>query len=178
MFYQNWEKGEKVAGEVGEKVSLVINKLVLFKYIYTLILLCTFYFPMGESINAFISFLTDKTHKLSAKAIVVIGVVLSVLFIDNVFGFTFYYQNEKKLSQIEQINRILSNEGDNEAKYRHYLLKLKEDIVQRKSLQDKTFDFLTSLDFSTINNQSEIAQESVKVSTFWHFISSSWVFVF
>ncbi len=132
---------------------------------------------MGEAFHSVVTFLTDKSHKLSAKALVIIGVFLLMLFIDNTFGFTFFYQNEKKLAQIEQINRILSGKEEVDSATKSYLLKLKDEVVKRESLRDKVVKHLTNLNFNTIYINDNVKQSEIHVSKFWHYVSSSWIFV-
>jgi len=55
------------------------------------------------------NFLTDNTKKLSSRAITVMVVIAIVISIDNISGFTYYYNLEKKLTIVTQLDASIKD---------------------------------------------------------------------
>ena len=133
-----------------------------------------------EFLNSIFHFFTDKTRRLSSKAITTIIVISLIVFIDNTLSFSYYYNTENKIEQISSVNKTL-NESTLSETEKKKLLKLRKDIIDRKTWKDKTWDFVSSMDFGNNNNliknetEEKIEEQIDKRSYLWHFISSSWL---
>ncbi|WP_218841546.1 hypothetical protein [Winogradskyella undariae] len=127
--------------------------------------------------SSIIHFLTDKTRNLSSKALFIVFGVLLLIVLDNTFSFSYYYNTSQKVSQIKEINEGLKDSTFSVSEKKK-LLKLRNDIIEHKTLKDKTYDYLTNLNFET---PDEITTETVekveledKRNPRIHFITSAW----
>lgn len=133
-----------------------------------------------EFLNSIFHFFTDRTRRLSSKAIISIIVFVLIILIDNTLSFSYYYNTEKKIEQVSNINKILGDTTLSKPAKKE-LLKLREDIINRKTWKDKTWDLVSNMNFtkdnnSIVNQTSEQTEEKVDERSYlWHFISSSWL---
>ncbi len=133
-----------------------------------------------EFLNTFFHFFTDKTRRLSSKAIISIIVVALIILIDNTLSFSYYYNTENKIEQVSSINKVLTDSTLNKTE-KNQLLKLRQQIINRKTWKDKTWDLVSNMNFSTENTTNEnhtvekVENEITERSYLWHFISSSWL---
>lgn len=145
-----------------------------------------------ELVNSIFHFFTDKTKKLPYKLILLLSTLVLIALLDNFLSFSYSYNNNNKIAQIEGINNILNDTSI--TKYeREKLLVLRKDILNRSTWKDKSYDVLTSIEFkndkkSNVNvpeikgtkNSSQVSKEKPKFierDYWWHFISSSWLFI-
>lgn len=143
-----------------------------------------------DLLNSIFHFFTDKTKKLPHKVIIFLLALVFISLLDNFLSFTFSYNNGNKIEQVEGINKIL-NDSTLTMSEKNKLLILRKNIINHKTLKDKTYDFLTSIEFNNDKNinkvnhekQKEIViQEPIKKQSetrnyLWHFVSSSWPFL-
>ncbi|AIN75086.1 hypothetical protein SAMN02745938_1057 [Flavobacterium psychrophilum DSM 3660] len=144
-----------------------------------------------DLLNSIFHFFTDKTKKLPHKVILFLIAVILVILLDNLLSFSFSYNNGNKIEQIEGINKIIKDTTLSDAEKKKLFI-LRENIVNHLTWKDKAFDFLTSIEFKNdIESEKPIIKPigkpatkpiiaSIKLKTrdyFWHFISSSWLFI-
>ena len=133
-----------------------------------------------EFLNTFFHFFTDKTRGLSYKAIISIIVVAFIILIDNTLSFSYYYNTENKIEQISNINKVLIDSTLNKTE-KSQLIKLRQQIINKKTWKDKTWDLVSNIDFSKENvpienpTVEQIENQKTERSYLWHFISSSWL---
>lgn len=87
------------------------------------------------------NFLTDNTKKLSSRAITVMVVIAIVISIDNISGFTYYYNLEKKLTIVTQLDASIKDSSISKEEKLEFG-KLRLEVMKHKSLKDKLWDFL------------------------------------
>ena len=124
--------------------------------------------------SSIIHFLTDKTRNLSSKALFIVFGLILLIVLDNTFSFSYYYNTSQKVTQIKEINEGLKDStfSDSEKKK---LLKLRNNIIEHKTLKDKTYDYLTNLNFETSDEETrETAELEAKRNPRIHFITSAW----
>lgn len=148
-----------------------------------------------ELLNSIFHFFTDKTKKLPHKVILCLLALVFIALLDNFLSFSFSYNNGNKIEQIEGINKILSDTTLTKSE-KNKLLILRKNIVNHSTWKDKTYDFLTSIEFKNdvkANTKKTVVKPNVIVSEqqiekinktqsktrnyFWHFVSSSWPFL-
>jgi len=123
-----------------------------------------------DFISPIIHFLTDGSKRLSTKAMLVISFILLILLLDNIFGFSFYYNNDKKINQIKELNFILRDSSVTGI-LREKVDKLRNDLIFHKSIKDQIYDFLNSSSAkSHTNDNSKNKNGSTKID-WWSFLS-------
>lgn len=141
-----------------------------------------------ELFNSIFQFFTDNTKKFSHKTILVLFSIFIIIILDNVLSFSYYYNNEKKISQIQSINSIVKDTTIND-KERKMLFTLRDKIILHKTWKDNVWDFFTSIEFkndvkpslNVIEKKKDIAiikePNKVERNYYLHFITSSWFFL-
>lgn len=138
-----------------------------------------------EFFNSIFHFLTDKTKGLSYKALLTILVITLIVLIDNTLSFSYYYNTENKIAQISNLNKILTDSTLNKSE-KNELLKLRKQIIDRKTWKDKAWNLLSKMEFNKNDivttektpeyiEKNKIEEINIERSYFWHFISSSWL---
>jgi len=64
---------------------------------------------MGELIKTLISLALDKTIKFFPKFVLIILILIGLLAVNNLLGFTSHYDNQRTLSEIREVSSILSD---------------------------------------------------------------------
>jgi len=135
-----------------------------------------------EFFNSLLHFFTDKSRGLSHKAVLSIFVLVLIVFIDNTLSFSYYYNTSNKIEQISELNKLLENSTLKLSEERK-LQNLRSQIIDRKTWKDRSWDFISQMNFSSESENSteysfekskEIIQER---SYWWHFGTSSWVWI-
>ncbi|WP_417238631.1 hypothetical protein [Bizionia sp.] len=124
--------------------------------------------------SSIIHFLTDKTRNLSSKAVFIVFALLLLVFLDNTFSFSYYYNTSQKVTQIRQISEGLKDRTLSKSEKKK-LLKLRTDILEHKTLKDITYDYLTNLNFETSDQiPTEIIETESKRNSTIHLLTSAW----
>lgn len=126
--------------------------------------------------SSIIHFLTDKTRNLSSKALFVVFIMLLLIFLDNTFSFSYYYNTSQKIVQIKGINEILEDTTLSETE-KNKLLEFKSEIFEHKTFKDIIYDYLTNLNFEITESKSieTIKSNSEKKrNTTIHLLTSAW----
>lgn len=90
---------------------------------------------MPELITALLKLFLDNTVKFFPRILAFVFIVLSLIIIDNVLGFTFHYDKQRTISELSEISKIISDSSvDTQIKAK--AMELKEEIIKRKSLHD------------------------------------------
>ena len=127
--------------------------------------------------SSIIHFLTDKTRNLSSKALFIVFGFILLIFLDNTFSFSYYYNTSQKVTQIKEINEGLKDSTFSISEKKK-LLKLRNDIIEHKTLKDKAYDYLTNLNFEISDQETSETIETVELeakrNSRIHFITSAW----
>jgi hypothetical protein len=138
--------------------------------------------------DSIFKFFTDSNKKFSHKTILVLFSIFIIIVLDNVLSFSYYYNNEKKISQIESINNIVKDSSIT-IKEKNSLIFLRNNIISHKTWKDNIWDFFTTIEFkddlkssTEVNNSSKKDIEIKKINNtvrnyYIHFITSSWIFL-
>lgn len=90
---------------------------------------------MTNWIDSVLGFFADQTRRVSTKLLLGLSIIMLLWLIDNTFGFSYYYSNENKISQINKIQILLDNQKlDSNLKLR--LTSLQRDVINRQSIKD------------------------------------------
>ncbi len=127
--------------------------------------------------SSIIHFLTDKTRNLSSKALFIVFGFILLIFLDNTFSFSYYYNTSQKVTQIKEINEGLKDTTLSVSEKKK-LIKLRNDIIEHKTLKDKAYDYLTNLNFETSDEETtetiKTAEKETERNYKIHFITSAW----
>ncbi len=125
-----------------------------------------------EFLSNLFKFVTDSSNKFSHKALTVIVGVVLILLLDNLFGFSFYYNIEKKLNLVTQTNAVLRDKTISH-KDSLQLVTLRTGILQVKSIKDRIWDYLTGTDVSVKTKDAQTTNATIKRNYLLHYISAS-----
>jgi len=108
--------------------------------------------------SSVIHFLTDKSRKLSSKAIAVMIVIVLIIFLDNTFSFSYYYNNSQKISQTKELNEVLKDSSLTKLELEK-LTDLRKNIVNHRTFKDVTYDYLLNLNFDNTSEDKSIGNK-------------------
>ena len=129
-------------------------------------------------IDSLINLVTDRARPLSSRATYTILIILLVLIADNLIGFSYYYNNDKKLDQLKSIS-VLLKDTTLPADTRGQLLNMEKEIGSRQNLKDYCFSFLKNISWTSSKNKQSTNVNNVKLSrnNFWQVITSGGFFI-
>ena len=132
-----------------------------------------------ELLNSVFNFFTDKSQRLSRKAIFIIGGIILLIVIDNTLSFSYYYNTEKRIEHIQGINKIVNDTTLSKQEIAE-LKKLRKTLISRTTWKDETYRMISEIEFKSEPNEiAEVPKEIIhERSYFWHFVSSGWIFLF
>lgn len=106
-------------------------------------------------------FLFDEHRRISSKAAVVLFIILSIIFVDNYLGFSFHYNIDKRIEQVEKVNKILSDSlVDSTTKA--FALNVRSEIMERKNAVDYLFSFFRGKSNTVIKHQANKPPDNPK----------------
>ncbi|MEW7281079.1 hypothetical protein ABW636_20990 [Aquimarina sp. 2201CG1-2-11] len=141
-----------------------------------------------DFLNSLFNFFSDRKKQLSHKLTLLIISITVLVLIDNTLSFSYYHNAHNKIEEVNNINKTLTNPTLT-GKEKKQLLKLRKNIIHRETWKDKAWNFISHIEFKNdakevmvpkFENKPIPLEESkiIKRSYFWHFISSSWLFIF
>ncbi len=135
-------------------------------------------------------FLLDGNKKLSTKATVVLFTILAILLVDNIIGFSYHYNTQRKIEEINNINSII-NDSLTDKETKSNAIKLRSEIINRKNIISYTLLFIQNTKWTDdeIKNKKEIIVkenknfniekidlEIVNTNNFWFHLTSGGFF--
>lgn len=142
---------------------------------------------MSELISKICNFFENKRISISKKISITILIILSILFVDNIVGFSYLYINSQKLDYLLKIEKtkVAFKQDTITCKL---LNEMKYDLINRKTVVEQfleLFDNQPTLKVKTSHNnmQQEIHSENIQRNQILHTISSSlfwiiWLIIF
>ena len=125
-----------------------------------------------------LNFVTDKSNRISARATVIIFALVCILFVDNIFGFSFYYNKQRQLDQLKSITLLLKDTTIT-AQTRTSLIALEQHTFDRKTIIDHFSSFLKKISWtSSTQNQNTINNNANPPrNDFWFLFSASGFYI-
>ena len=124
--------------------------------------------------SSILHFLTDKSRKISTKAIVIVLSLLLLAIIDNTFSFSYFYNTSNKVNQLQKISEILKDKTLDKTENEKILL-LRKDILTHQTYKDKIYNYLTNLDFDTTEKIDEAESNQIgQRNEYIHLLTSAW----
>lgn len=129
-------------------------------------------------VESLINLVTDRARPLSSRATYTIVIVLLVLIADNLIGFSYYYNNDKKLDELKSIS-VLLKDTTLPADTRTYLLNMESEIVSRQNIKDYFVSFLKNISWTSSKNKQSANTNNAKPirDNFWQTITSGGLFI-
>lgn len=93
-------------------------------------------------------YLTDEDRQLSSKAAFIVLIILVVVFVDNVLGFSYHFRIDKKLDEIQKINTIIKDPTV-DSTTKAYAIQLRADIMQKQTVIDYTLSFFRNIKWAS-----------------------------
>ena len=127
------------------------------------------------------AFLFDEDRRLSSKAAVVVFVILAIVFVDNILGFSYSFSSDKKIEQVQKLNLILKD-STTDSTTKAFALNLRSQIIERKNVVAQTLSFFRGKSNNTIKHQTnnppaipKAIESSIK-NNFWFNVSASGIY--
>jgi hypothetical protein len=102
------------------------------------------------------NFIIDSSKKLSYRAATVLLSFSILLLLDNIFGFSYYHNLDKKVELVNNINRALKDTS-NSISDKRILIGLKEEIINHSSIKDNIYSFLSAKNWHLYINFSDVS---------------------
>src|ERR1700712_4602237 len=100
-----------------------------------------------EFFSPVFNFVIDKSNNRARKVMLIIISLFVIFLIDNIFGFSYYYNLNNKVNISSQIHSIVSDDKVDPA-IKQRLDKLNNDILNHKSVRDFVYDSIANYDKS------------------------------
>lgn len=107
---------------------------------------------MEKIITEIISFFKNESVNKISKMFIATVIFFSILFIDNISGFSYYYNIDNKLTQLEKVSKLLENDKL-DPKARHKIIAIQNDILDHKTIKDKVFETWSKISFTDSNSE-------------------------
>jgi len=115
---------------------------------------------MSGYIDHITEFLFDENRRLSSKAAVVFFVVMAIILIDNVLGFSYYYSTDKKIEQVQKLNSIIKD-TTSDSTTKTFALHLRSEILERENAITQSFSFLRNIKWTSSKKEHTIAAKEI-----------------
>ena len=124
--------------------------------------------------STILNFLTDKTRKISTKALAVIMSLVLLIIIDNTFSFSYFHNTSEKVNQLTTISEILKDTTLVKSEKEEFLI-LRKDILRHRTFKDKIYNYLTNFNFETNEiEQVNKPKKTIKRNEYIHLLTSAW----
>ena len=104
------------------------------------------------------NFFIDRSIKLRSKILAALLLLLILMFLNDITGFTFYYTNARKVEQVERLTEALNDDIPQDLK--HQMQILRSDIMERKSTLGELFS--SAKDYFLYSKESNRAINAAK----------------
>ena len=123
------------------------------------------------------TFITDKSKRLSARAAIFIICVLLILLADNIVGFSYYYNKERQLEQLKSVTDLLKDPAV-DAQTRRKLLSLQREFLNRKDVIDHISGIGHNISISSDQTVSPTENKALESRNFyWFLFSTSGIYI-
>ena len=126
----------------------------------------------------FFGFIKNNSIPAISKIFLGIVIFLSIIFIDNLSGFSYYYGIDSKLSSLQKISALLKDDKL-DFRSRQKLVSLQQDILNRKTFKDKFLDHWHDISFVESNNEitNKVKSATNARNSTFEFLSINYFFV-
>lgn len=141
---------------------------------------------MGELISKIWIFFESDKISISRKITIPILLILTILMIDNIGGFSYRFTNSQKIDYLLKIEKA-KVEFRQDTIVCSILDKMEYDLINRKNVIEQFVDLFDNQEKfkskSSTTNKENIYNHNISRNQFWHTVSSSlfwiiWLFIF
>lgn len=137
-----------------------------------------------SAFEKFTELLFDEDTGISTKLTIVVLAIIAVIAVDNLLGFSFYYNADKKIELVNKLNvTIKDNTTDSFTKV--YALTLRQKIITRQNFINQSFSFFRGKPSAVKSDQISIPtatpkpiEVSIKNIFLFHLSSSGFYYLF
>jgi len=104
-----------------------------------------------DFLNNIAHFFITKEFSFRSKIFGLIMAVLGLMFLDNLFGFSFYYTTSKKINHLKELENL--EESSKDVELIAFLNELEREVIQRKNVVKKFFNLFSSEPFDVSKNE-------------------------
>ena len=116
-----------------------------------------------ELINSIFVFFTDKTKKLTHKTIMILGVIIIIILLDNTLSFSY---------------SLIIKDSTLSSKEKQILKNMRSNIIEHKTWKDNIYNFNFKLkEDNRVIVKNDIQTDTNERNYLIHFITSSWLFM-
>lgn len=121
-------------------------------------------------------FITDRSKRLSTRATVIILTIFCIVLVDNITGFSHYYNKQRQLDQLNSISvllndTLLSNETKKE------LVELEKQTFKRKNIIDYSLTFINNISWTSQTSTKAKNEIIIERNEIWFLVSSSGLYI-
>lgn len=127
--------------------------------------------------ESFFNLVVNRSVKLSAKIIIVTLIVFSLFLVDNIVGYTYYRNIEKKIAQLDKIVE-LQNKDISSYETIKTLQELELDLNSRVNVLDQFTNLIKSIHKKDYIQRNEQDKEAVPRDNILLFFLSNWIIIF
>jgi|GEM_PF-2643842 len=113
-------------------------------------------FKIPDSIPSFIDWYVKNSVSLGYKTGLIVLTIFIALVIDNLTGFTFYYQNKQRIEQVENIRQLKTKPGLDSIQISN-LTSLQNEIINKKDFRQYLMGMLGASFNNTTSSNDKIA---------------------
>lgn len=126
-------------------------------------------------LSSVFNFVTDGSKKVSHRAFIIMMSIVLLLFIDNIFGFSFYYNNSHKVGLTQEISLALKDTSLSFFE-RKNLYDLRTKIINHRTIKDFLWSNVSIPTWKTFSYViDENGKQKKYFNPFLQFLSSSFL---
>jgi hypothetical protein len=125
-------------------------------------------------INDITQFIFDGNRKLSTKATVVVFVIIGILAIDNILGFSYSYNTNNKIEQVQKLNSIINN-PHTDIVTEGFAKRLRDDVINREDFITQSFSFVRNYEW--ISEENTQSNDVVRSDFWFHVSAGGWYYL-
>lgn len=128
---------------------------------------------MSEFFGKIWDTLFDGSKGLSQRGFIILMIIITVVVADNIFGFTLYYNVDRKLSLVEKLNTVV-RDSSLTASDKAQLAEMRTTLITRKSLMDRAWNFVKERTLFSVNQASASDGRKINPELHWwiHFFTA------
>lgn len=90
---------------------------------------------MSDLITAFIKLFLDNTVKIFPRLMVFVLIIIALITVDNILGFSFHYNTQRTISELRDVSKIISDTTI-DLQTRAKAIEVKNEIISKVSIKD------------------------------------------
>lgn len=128
--------------------------------------------------DKFTELLFDEDTGISTKLTIIVLAIIAVIAVDNILGFSFYYNADKKIELVNKLNTTIKD-STTDSLTKSYAINLRQKITTRQDFITQSLSFFRGKSNAVKNDQTSIPTARPKPievaikSNFWFHLSSS-----